>query len=224
MVFERRISARSGGVSTWMGDHLQKQKPFCRSYYFLYFKSNLFLATTILFTILLTLFLKSMMQAMAKSTRTKSTVLRENSVRLYTSTNKLKLYGANYALLRDGLMNLLTEQTSTSPPTPSCSSPTTATSITATTLRSLQEDIVSLRSEVNFIKTRMPTESTTRSSLEELQEDLRVSRKEVENLKEVINIQKDSICKIQNERDSLLTAISLLVSDRKELHSNSDKC
>ena len=49
----------------------------------------------------------------------------------------------------------------------------------------------------------MPTESTTRSSLEELQEDLRVSRKEVENLKEVINIQKD-----------------ILVSDRKELHSN----
>ena len=104
-------------------------------------------------------------------------------------------------------MNLLTEQTSTSSPTPSCSSPTTATSITATTLRSLQEDIVSLRSEVNFIKTRMPTESTTRSSLEELQEDLRVSREEVENLKEVINIQNDSICDIQNQRDSLLTAI-----------------
>ena len=143
----------------------------------------------------------------------------ENSVRFYTSTSKLKLFGANYATLRDGLMDLLTKQNSQPPTKPSCSSTTQSaeTPDSTVTLRSLHDELAKLRSEVVFIKTQLPSRTSTDPPYEELQEELRVSREELAELKAKMNIQNDNLCKIKNERDSLLTAISLLVSDNKEV-------
>lgn len=35
-----------------------------------------------------------------------------------------------------------------------------------------------------------------------------------------MNIQNENLGKLRNERDSLLTAISLIVSDKKDLHTS----
>lgn len=129
----------------------------------------------------------------------------ENSVRFYTSTSKLKLFGANYATLRDGLMDLLTKQNSQPPTKPSCSSTTQSaeTPDSTVTLRSLHDELAKLRSEVVFIKTQLPSRTSTDPPYEELQEELQVSREELAELKAKMNIQNDNLCKIKNEKETV---------------------
>lgn len=107
----------------------------------------------------------------------------ENSVRFYSSTQKLKLYGANHAPLRDGLLDLLSKQNLTPPlsPSPSCPSTPPEPPNCAAILKSLQEEVASLRSEMTFMKTQLTSEPSAGPSYNELQEELRISRKEVEN-------------------------------------------
>ena len=144
------------------------------------------------------------------------------SVRLYTTTNKLKLFGPNHNQVREGFHKLLN---STPSPLSPEREPATSGSVPLPNipevLNSLLEDVAALKSEVNVIKAQASVDSFPPNRTEQLQQDLKFSRQEIEALRDEIKIHKNTILKLQSERDSLVTTINILVADRDALAAQS---
>ena len=132
------------------------------------------------------------------------------SVRLYTSTSKLKLFGSNFNVLREGLHKLLDKSPSLPLPEPEPESEVTEPLPTfSEILKSLVDDVTALKKDVSDIKSQAPANADSEDTAKQLKQDLQFSRQEIEALRDEIKIHKDTIGKLQSERLTQSTCLSL---------------
>ena len=149
----------------------------------------------------------------------------ENSVRFYSSTQKLKLYGANHAQLRDSLLDLLSKQNPTPPLLPSPSLPTVEDVTVPAAAPSIRCEVEQIRAELNDLKRHVysamqypiPSGSAKENmQISSLQDEIRTLRDANQHLTAKVEAANQKAAELENERNSLLTALRLFQTEYTE--------
>lgn len=139
-------------------------------------------------------------------------------VRFYLTTNKLVLNGPNHASLKETLLRVRS-------PTPATDIPSTVEprgpelpESPSSTLSIIYSELIQLRQEVKFIKSYVCGNEIDEGNPEQ---QLQKIRHENCHLQAEVKRMKEVLCKVEDERASLLTALNLLQRDN-ELKTKGD--
>lgn len=130
--------------------------------------------------------------------------IQDVSVRFYTSTGNLKLYGSNYEKLREALLELLSVETTVEVSSYQPNNSTILISDDHTT-KPLYQKVEELIGEVNLIKRQVFKGNE--------------ANEEIEKLKQEIIIHKETIKHLQNERENLLATIGIITHNNNFMPS-----